>query len=177
MSSFLAGDLKTVPCSQHRFVYRQTATKKCNDVQEPTSLGVATVCRDLDMAKEGQKYALNARLPWDLYEKVRSAANTQSLDLTGAALQAFRTWLQDTPAARDEIEMWCLRALRALADAHPGLMAKSVLSLSVIADEDANFPLPEEMNARLSALSRSYEETLAARAARRALLKDRKRKA
>src|SRR6185312_14403080 len=98
------------------------------------------------MGRQGSKYALNARLPIELYEEVRADANAQSIDLTGAALAAFRTWLRDTPAARNEREMWCLRALRHLEDKHPGLMAKSLLNLSVSAAEDAGFDMPEDLH-------------------------------
>ncbi len=126
---------------------------------------------------ERPKYALNARLPWELYENVRAAADTQNLDLTGAALAAFRTWLRDTPAARNEREMWCLRALRQLEDKHPGLMAKSLLSLSVNAEEDAGFMMPEEMHAALTEVSEAYDAELESRRNRRALLANKKRKA
>lgn len=129
------------------------------------------------MGKTPEKYALNARLPMPLYEAVKEAAETQGLDLTGAAHAAFRSWLRDSPAATTAEEMWVLRALRALAAKHPGLLAQAILSLSVSAAEDAGFPLPEAMHEDLAAVSEAYKRERQTLRDRRALLEDQKRKA
>jgi len=122
------------------------------------------------------KRPLQARIPEDLYERIERVAAVRATDITGATTQGLMMWLDESPVASSYEEIWALKALRAMYRQHPGLAAKAVLNLSVSAEEDASFPLTEDLHGELVRLSTQYDQYLAAKEARRALLSNLQRK-